>query len=123
MGIGLAIIMGLLMLGCASTQFTAYEGAKVQQGTGGTKVVVDGIDIWNNGTPPRNYKILGILDDRRGAGWLGQAGFYDDLAKQAKAAGGDAVIFLSSERVLSSADSQGVSYKKFTKAAVIKYVK
>ena len=84
---------------------------------------MNGIDIWNHGTPPRSYKILGILDDHRGAGWIAQASFYDDLAKQAKAAGGDAVIFQDSERVLSGVDRDGVYYRKLTKAAVIKYVK
>jgi hypothetical protein len=113
-----------ILCGCAGhTQYTAYEGARVEQGTGGTRVVVSGIDIWNHGTPPRSYKILGILDDHRGTGWIAQAGFYDDLAKQAKAAGGDAVIFQGSERVLSGVDHDGVYYKKLTRAAVIKYVK
>jgi hypothetical protein len=90
--IGLGIIMGLLMLGCASTQYSTYEGGGVQQGTGGSKIVVEGMEIWNHGTPPRKYRIIGLIDDARRRSLIGMAGYPENLVKKAREAGGDAII-------------------------------
>lgn len=66
----IAVVMVLassLLAGCATTEYKAYEGkGNVIDGKGGTKVVVDGMEIWDNGEPPRKFKILGIDDQRPG---------------------------------------------------------
>ena len=82
--------------------FTAYEGKDaVQEGTGGEKKTVDGVDFWSNGAPPRKSKLLGfIADNRMKSGLIGKmrmAGLESSVAKEAKEAGGDAVILAGSE--------------------------
>lgn len=86
----------LLAAGCASTNYSAFEGGRVVEGTGGTKKTVEGIDIWNNGSPPRKFKVIGIIDDVRRQSLIGMAGYEGTLVKNAREAGGDAIIFLDS---------------------------
>ena len=134
----------LLAVGCAFTNYSVFEGGDVIEGTGGTKKTVDGIDIWNNGTPPRKYKVIGIIDDVRRESLIGMAGYESRLVKKAKEASGDAIVFLDSHSELvgyhtsgdagmaysaggqptyQSADSTTTAiHNKVTKAAVIKYV-
>ena len=81
---------------CASTEYSTYEGNAIRTGTGGTKKVVEGIDIWDSGSPPRKFKVLGVVRDSRSTGPLGQMNFYKTLAAQARAQGGDAVIIVGS---------------------------
>lgn len=87
----------LLLAGC-STTFRPYEGkTNSYEGVGGTRTTVDGIDIWETGTPPRKYKIIGVIDDKRGGGLIPMLMKDGDIAKKAKEAGGDALIRLSSQ--------------------------
>jgi hypothetical protein len=37
----------------------------VREGGYGTRKVVDGVDIWTAGEPPRKYQVLGIINDER----------------------------------------------------------
>jgi len=81
----------------AATPFLTYDGwDSVQQGRGGEKKVVDGVDFWMTGSPPRRFKILGSIDGaRRKGGLVGMIAFSspeDGVAKQTLAVGGDAVI-------------------------------
>lgn len=88
----LAVAMGVA--GCASTEFQAYEGrSNVFEGQGGTKVVVDGMEIWE-GDPPRRFTVLGVLKDERPGGPLPMGMLRGDMVKQARAKGGDALINL-----------------------------
>jgi len=86
----------LLLAGCASaTVFQAYEGpATVYKGTGGTKTVVDGIEFWNIGTPPRKYQIIGVIRDSRPSDALLMAFRDGSMAGEVKRQGGDAVILV-----------------------------
>jgi len=77
--------------------FIAYEGKdSIQEGTGGEKKTVDGIDFWSNGAPPRKFKLLGYINDARlKSGLIGKlrmSGLESSIAKEAKQVGGDAVI-------------------------------
>ena len=90
----------VLVAGCASTNYSAYEGGRVVEGAGGTKKTVDGIDIWSNGSPPRKFKVIGIIDDVRRQSLIGMAGYESALVKKAKEAGGDAIVFLDSHSEL-----------------------
>jgi hypothetical protein len=81
--------------------FVAYEGKDaIQEGIGGEKKTVDGIDFWSNGAPPRRFQLLGyITDSRMKTGLIGMirmSGLESSIAKQARDAGGDAVILAES---------------------------
>jgi hypothetical protein len=88
----------LAVTGCATTEFKPFE-AKVNsyEGKGGTKTIVEGMELWDNGDPPRTYKVLGIIEDRRGSGLIPMASLQSDIVQKAKEVGGDAVIQLSSQ--------------------------
>jgi hypothetical protein len=88
----------------SASDFVSYEGKDaIQEGTGGEKKIVDGIDFWSNGAPPRKFKIIGfITDSRLKSGLIGMirmSGLDSSIAKEAKKAGGDAVILTTSEAV------------------------
>ena len=57
-----AILSALVVTGCA-TEYKVYEGRNnVIEGKGGTKIVVDGMEIWDNGDPPRTYQVLNAIN-------------------------------------------------------------
>mgnify|MGYP005760461503 CR=1 FL=1 len=88
----------IFLSACASTEFKAYEGNnKTFTGNGGTKTTVNGIDIWDTGSPPRKFIVLGIIDDRRGSGPIPMYQLNSDIAKKVIEAGGDAAIQISSD--------------------------
>ena len=127
-----------VLTGCVSTNYSTFEGGGVIEGTGGTKKTVEGVDIWDNGSPPRKYKIIGIIDDDRPDSLISRSMQNKALVKKAKEAGGDAIIMVESKsEVVGSTNSgsaqiygdninyQGSSTavrRKTTKVAVIKYV-
>lgn len=94
-----------LLVACSTVvaqEFLPYEGKNtVQEGEGGTKKVVDGVDFWADGAPPRTFKLLGYITDRRHktglVGWIRMSSLDSDVAKLAKENGGDAVILVASE--------------------------
>jgi len=91
----------LFCTACASTDFQAWEGRNnVIEGSGGTKKVVDGVDVWTNGDPPRRFRILGIIDDERPGGIIPMAELKHDIAKKAREHGADAAIMISSSSQL-----------------------
>ncbi|MDP3483578.1 MAG: hypothetical protein Q8S05_09760, partial [Sulfuricella sp.] len=67
------------------------------EGKGGTKIVVDGMELWDNGEPPRKFKVLGIIDDERPRGLIPMTQLRSDMVGKARAAGGDAIIQLGSQ--------------------------
>jgi hypothetical protein len=88
----------------SASEFVAYEGRDaVQQGNGGEKKNVNGVDFWSNGAPSRKFKIIGyVTDSRLKSGLIGiirMSGRDSSIAKEAKKAGGDAVILTNSEAV------------------------
>jgi hypothetical protein len=104
--IAITLIAALAMLAIEGSafagDFVSYEGKdSVQEGTGGEKKVVDGVDFWSNGAPPRKFKLLGfVTDSRLKSGLIGKmrmSGLESSIAREAKKAGGDAVILSGSE--------------------------
>jgi hypothetical protein len=101
---GLRLLPVFLVLAVTATvaiadDFIAYEGKNaIQEGNGGEKKTVDGIDFWSNGAPPRKFKLLGFINDTRlKSGLIGKirmSGLESSIAKEAKKAGGDAVILV-----------------------------
>ncbi len=139
----IALVSVLSLAGCAgvTTEYKAFEGVKdgIVSGKGGAKVVIDGMEIWVDGEPPRKFKIIGFIDDTRGTGWIDTLTYRGDIVKKARDAGGDAVIKLNNQSQLesfysaggASANSYGVYVrtlhydepkKDISKYAVIKYV-
>jgi hypothetical protein len=57
-----------------STDFQSWEGRNsVVEGHGGTRKVVDGMDVWTHGDPPRRFQVLGIIEDERPGGIIPMA--------------------------------------------------
>ncbi len=104
------LFLSVLLAGCASTNFSAYQGAPVQQGTGGAVVKVDGIDLWQDGTPPRKFQVIGVITDSRAAGPLAMAGRNKGIAAMAKAHGGDGVLLSVDERQFAGTVSTGNAF-------------
>jgi hypothetical protein len=142
-----ALVSILSLAGCASTftEYKAFEGVKaaIIDGKGGAKVVVDGMEIWEDGEPPRKFKILGFIDDTREVSWIDMwiqhGDDRGDIVEQSRKAGGDAVIKLNKQSQLedfysaggASANVYGVYVRtthydspenNVSKYAVIKYV-
>lgn len=99
LGVALSVVLAaLLVAGCATTEYKSFEGkTNVFKGKGGTKVVVDGMELWDNGEPPRKFKVLGIIDDERPGGLISMAQLRGDMVEKARKAGGDALIQLGSQ--------------------------
>ena len=87
----------LAFVGCASTEFTPWQGTAIEQGTGGTKKVVNGIDVWQYGTPPQRYQIIGLIEDKRDPDEL-FGDFLGDVTKKAQEVGANGLILLDSSR-------------------------
>lgn len=97
--VAVALIAMLLLLGgCASTQYKAYEGrGNVIEGRGGTRVVVDGMDLWENGEPPRKFKLLGLIEDERPGAIILMGQLPGDMVKKAREVGGQALLKINSQ--------------------------
>jgi hypothetical protein len=105
---GLSLVVALVIgttvptVSIAGPEFLAYEGRNgLHEGQGGEKKTVDGVEFWITGSPPHKFMVLGSLADRRHAtglvGMVRMSSLDDDIAKAAKAAGGDAVILASED--------------------------
>ena len=94
---GLFVFCAVPTIAFAAPEFLQYEGRNaVHDGQGGERKTVEGIDFWLKGDPPRHYQVLGSLNDKRHKtglyGAIRMSGLESDIAKAARAAGGDAVI-------------------------------
>lgn len=121
----------LLIGGCSlvvNTEYLPYEGNdSVVVGQGGTKIVVDGMEVWANGAPPRTFKIIGLINDDRMESPVLSWSIDEDAVAKAREAGGDAVIKLNSQSrvtgysVNSTGNLNAQSYRG-TSFAVIKFL-
>ena len=131
------------MVGCATTEFKPFE-AKVNafEGVGGTKVIVEGMEFWDNGEPPRKYMVLEIIEDESPGGPIPMASLKGDVVQKAKEVASDTVIQLNKNSqlvgVYSSGSATAYSYgrsvnaygsstavpmhRNFSKFAVVKYL-
>lgn len=106
----LAFLVGIAIsiAGCATTEYKSFEAKdNAFDGKGGTKVVVDGMEIWDNGDPPRKFKVLGIIDDQRPGGLISMSQLRSDMVKKAREAGGDAVVQLSNQSQIAGYQTSG----------------
>jgi hypothetical protein len=132
----------LLVVSCSSTspKFTEYRSDNVMQGQGGSVQTIDGIEVWSDGAPNRQFKVIGIIDiaqnhghGQTGRGLIGKVAQLtqsspdeqsvdEQLVSETKAHGGDAIIMaqpgqtpdslLSTESKTPTADSGSVGSEK-----------
>lgn len=90
-----------LLAGC-STTFLAYEGRQdlIFEGVGGARTIVDGVDFWQHGDPPRTYQLIGYIKDKRGRGLISTLTKESNVATKAREFGGDAVIVLEANQTI-----------------------
>lgn len=89
----MSIMLALTIAGCATVDYQPYEGKNnLYEGEGGTKVVVDGIDFWANGSPPRKYSIIGMVASEIGSGVGDESIIRSSVAGEIRKQGGDAAI-------------------------------
>lgn len=105
-----AILSAALCSGCTSTKFHPYVGAKPIVGTGGAPKKVEGVDVWIEGTPPRKFIVIGIIEDERPGGRIPMAMRDKRVAQTAKANGGDGVLIKFDEREFLGTMSSGQSF-------------
>lgn len=93
MRVFLATALLAFLVGCATVDFQPYEGkSNLYEGNGGTKVVVDEIDFWANGTPPRKYSIIGMVVSEVGSGVGDESLIRTAVASEVKKRQGNAAI-------------------------------
>ncbi|KIE58394.1 hypothetical protein A946_07880 [Methylacidiphilum kamchatkense Kam1] len=80
----------LYFCGCVHTNYFPYHGDGIQEGKGGGKRVIQGIEVWSDGLPNKKYKIIGVIHDERSG--LFSSGLIKDVVKKAKSIGADGVI-------------------------------
>lgn len=103
---GAVILVNLA--GCANTQFKPFEAKiNVFEGAGGTRTIIEGMEIWDNGEPPRKFAVLGIIEDERPGGPIPMSSLKSDVVQKAKEVGGDAVIQLNNNSQLVGVYSSG----------------
>src|SRR5215471_11646826 len=117
----LPFIIALACVGSANTEFQTWEGRNsVVEGRGGTRTVVDGVDVWTYGDPPRRFQVLGIIEDNRPSGIIPMAQMKHDIVAKARQSGGDAVIVVSSQSQLAgyyiSGSATAYGYGNFASA-------
>lgn len=116
------VTVALALAGCAHAQqqFATYDGpTKVFKGEGGTKVTNDGIDFWTTGSPPRNYRVLGVLTDQRRDQRFSASSFGPDVAAEAKRVGGNAVVILDEAKEFVGTYSAGTATASSTGSALV----
>ncbi len=77
------------------------------EGQGGTKEIVEGMEIWDYGTPPRKFMILGMIDDSRSGSRISMSSLKNDVVVKAKEVGGDALIQASNNSQFAGIYSTG----------------
>lgn len=90
----LAPAVAIALVGCGTSTFQPYEGRsdKIVEGEGGTKEIIGGYEFWDNGTPPRRYKVLGVSTVEDQDNPVGRQLIRMAMADQIKQAGGDAAV-------------------------------
>ena len=110
----------LLCVSC-SNDFQDWElRNSVVEGRGGAKTVVDGMDVWTYGDPPRRFIVLGIIQDSRPEALIPMQQKHDIIAK-ARQSGGDALIKVSSQSQLVGWDTSGSVNAYITTAPVTRH--
>jgi hypothetical protein len=104
----LAVVMFSLVVSCATTEYKRYEADdNMFKGKGGTKIMVNGMELWDNGDPLRKFRVLGIIDDQRSGGIIPMSQLRNERVRKAREAGGDVVVQLSNQSQLAGSYRSG----------------
>ena len=138
----LAGLCAVLAAGCASSglRYTELKSGEIHQGQGGAVSSEAGIEIWTDGTPMRQYQIIGIIQitpqNQKGMHlpklWP-HADTDTEQAREAKSHGGDAVVIVqgpapstedssNDETDTNSDDAGSGGHSRPVTAYVVKYV-
>jgi len=105
-----ALIFLTIILGGCSTEFqTFHDKGKIYSGDGGSCKNIDGIDLWYNGTPPKPYRIIGVINDSRGAGLISSISFESAIISKVKKNQGDAAILTDSHKEITGIHTNSTS--------------
>ncbi len=124
----ISILVLFALAGCATIDFQPYEGKNnLYEGTGGTKVIVDGIEFWANGSPPHKYSVIGIIASEIGSGLGDESIVRSAVAREVKKRAGDAAVQMTNNNsfggVIQTAPgvylAVGTKHMQF---AVVKYI-
>lgn len=121
-------ILACTLAGCATVDFQPYEGKNnLYEGEGGTKVVVNGVDFWANGSPPRKYSIIGMVVSEVGSGIGDESIIRSSVANEVKKQGGNAAVQVNNNTAFSGIINTApglymTTNVKSMKFAIIKYV-
>jgi hypothetical protein len=66
-------------------------------GTGGASKMINGVELWLTGSPPRRFQIIGYITDSRPGGPPSMAMRDGAVAAEARAKGGDGVLMHSDD--------------------------
>ncbi|MDN5751724.1 MAG: hypothetical protein L0H15_00375 [Nitrosospira sp.] len=124
----LVLTLALTLAACATVNFFPYEGKRnLYEGAGGTKIVVDKIDVWANGTPPRKYSIIGMMVIEIGSDKGDEAWIRSAVASEVKKRGGSAAIQVTNNSSFAGVLHAAPGFYMPTRAqkmqfAIVKYV-
>jgi hypothetical protein len=92
-----ALLSVAALAGCSYTpEWSEYQGPALMKGSGGMVRNVNGMDVWEQGSPPRPYRVLGMMHSEGGR--HSDVDFEtEQIVKEARAKGGDAIIISSAE--------------------------
>lgn len=104
----IVLISCAALIGCAvysQNTFSQWSGPNQFQGTGGSKKILEGIDVWTTGLPDQPFQILGTISqssvqDGSLVSTLATLDSEASLARDAKKQGGDGIIFITSDTKL-----------------------
>lgn len=95
----LSLLLVVALGACATVEYAPYEAKNaIKEGQGGAKVVVQGVDFWADGEPPRRYKVIGVVSGQIGDGWGADDAIRSAVAAKVKEVGGQGAIALGSAR-------------------------
>jgi hypothetical protein len=118
----IALALAAVMAGCTSVDFHAYDDPnRVHHGTGGTRVLVNGVDIYTSGAPARDYMILGAVEAAVGDGVGADDMVRSAVALEIRTRGGDAGVLMSQESAVTGSFQGRLVTKRTARYYAIKY--
>jgi len=106
---------------CAEPEFQPFVGNSVRVGTGGTVQMVQGVQVWENGDPPRRYRVLGFMEEEGGTRAT-KGTVLNDLAKAAASHGAQAMIVMAAGNRISGVDQDELMVRPKVKVMLIRYL-
>lgn len=118
------VAASVALSGCAlytQTSFSEYRGPSEFTGRGGTVKNVQGIEVWTSGEPNRRFRVLGVIDqshydNKSVMSLIAGANKDSEIIATAKKYGGDAIMFLGADSVVTGYTTSGYASGQSTGA-------